>query len=399
MLKQYALEDLKEGMVLGRPIYEDDAAILLEEGTILTHEMIDALLERPIFSVYIAEEGDSPEEMEHDQKKEKLVAPALEEAVRQAAWGDGKVRAKKILVKTVPEKETLLDASYVKSYRHVFQTMETAFHQAARMGNIDIIDVWQLIADGHMAELCDGMRAITQIHNMVREGDYLLHHSIHVAILAGLMGRWMRMPRSRWQRLVLSGLLHDIGKLRIAKDILEKPGKLTLTELKVVQRHPQIGYEMLHNGPLGAETEVLSGVQQHHERNDGSGYPQGSHQAEIGDFGRILAILDIYDAMAANRSYAKKRSPFDVFNILSDDIMTGRLDTEYGILFIRQLCRAMNGNWVRLTNGEEGKIVYLDETRLTSLPVVQTMGGDFVDLNTNTNVKVECLLTHEEIEG
>ena len=77
MLKQYALEDLKEGMVLGRPIYEDDAAILLEEGTILTHEMIDALLERPIFSVYIAEEGDSPEEMEHDQKKEKLVAPAL----------------------------------------------------------------------------------------------------------------------------------------------------------------------------------------------------------------------------------------------------------------------------------------------------------------------------------
>ena len=386
--------------MLGRPIYEDDAKVLLEEGTILTHEMIDSLLERPIFSVYIAEVGDSPEETDLDDMGENFVDPALTAAVgTTAVKSRGRSMVNAIPVKTIPEKEVLLDAPYVMSYQNVFQTMEVVFQQAARSGKVDVDVVWQLIVDGRMAVLCDGLKAITQIHNMVREGDYLLHHSIHVAILAGLMGRWMKMPKARRQRLVLSGLLHDVGKLRIAGDILNKPGKLTLTELKVVQRHPLLGFEMLQHGQLETEQEVLSGVLQHHERNDGSGYPHGTAKSEIGDFGRILAILDIYDAMAANRAYAKKRSPFDVFNILSDDIMTGRLDTEYGILFIRQLCHAMNGNWVRLTNGEEGKIVYLDETRLTSLPVVQTMSGDFLDLNTNTKVKVECLLTHEEIEG
>lgn len=93
MLKQYALEDLKEGMVLGRPIYEDDAKVLLEEGTILTHEMIDSLLERPIFSVYIAEVGDSPEETDLDDMGENFVDPVLsavtgtaKEKFRIAAW-------------------------------------------------------------------------------------------------------------------------------------------------------------------------------------------------------------------------------------------------------------------------------------------------------------------------
>ena len=81
--------------------------------------------------------------------------------------------------------------------------------------------------------------------------------------------------------------------------------------------------------------DILFGVLQHHERCDGSGYPYGVCRAQISDFGRVMAILDIYDAMTADRSYAKKKSPFDIFAILHDDIMSGKLDTEYGVYFTK----------------------------------------------------------------
>lgn len=107
----------------------------------------------------------------------------------------------------------------------------------------------------------------------------------------------------------------------------------------------------------------------------------------ISRFGRLLAILDIYDAMAGDRVFAKRRSPFDVFAILYDDILNGKLDTEYGVFFLKNLCHSLNGSWVQLSNGEQGRIVYIDESRVTSLPVVQTASGEFIDLNTERGVK------------
>ena len=103
--------------------------------------------------------------------------------------------------------------------------------------------------------------------------------------------------------------------------------------------------------------------------------------------------------MASNRVYKRKRSPFDVFKILADDILKGRLDTEYGVSFIRHIEQALNGCWVRLSDGGVGKIVYIDESRLDALPVVQTMEGDFLDLNTNGNIKIVSLLTSDEVQG
>lgn len=257
--------------------------------------------------------------------------------------------------------------------------------------------IGNLAASGFLMELCDGAKAVTQIHNMVRDGDYLLHHSIHVAILAGLMGKWLRMPRSQRQKLIISGLVHDVGKLRISRDILDKAGRLTSTELKLVRRHAELGYEMLRYGQLQEENDILMGVLQHHERNDGSGYPQGCRAAEINPFARILAIADMYDAMAANRVYAKKKNPFEVFGVLSDDIMNKRLDTEYGVLFIRKICHALNGSWLKLSNGKRAKIVYIDDSRMSALPIVQTPDEEFIDLNHAQGLKIIALLNSREL--
>lgn len=358
-MKQYSLEALRPGMVLGRDVLDSNTNVLIGKGTTLTQEMIYSIMDRPIFSIYIEEE-------------------AKEET-------------------KVPGKEHLLDTSYVDDYESVYTRTFQLFMDLLETETLDIDELRSLVSDEIIPKLCDGARAVSQIHNMTRSGDYLIHHCIHVAILAGLMGRWRRWPMERQVDFVMAGLLHDVGKQLISPDILNKHGKLTPEEFRTIQKHTEYGYNMLKLGPLKNKQDILMGVLQHHERCDGSGYPNGVKKDQINKFALILALLDIYDAMATDKAYARRKSPFDVFNILYDDILKGKLDTEYGVYFMRNLCHSLNGNWVLLTNGDKGRIVYMDESRVTSLPVVQVGDKKFIDLNRETDIKIDSILTADEV--
>ena len=375
MLKKYAVDQLKEGMVVGQAVYKEDMSVLLGEGTVLNQQMIDSLSERNIVSVEIREE---------DGEEALAPMPQKSQGVQGAP------------AKTIPLKEPILDEGYVRDYGDCFIELKSLFEVTKAHGSVDK-DSAETLAQ-NILPLCSGAKAVAHIHNMTPKGEYTIHHSLHVAILAGLMGKWLKMPRKDQLRLITAGALILIGNLRIEQAMLDKEGVLTPDERKIMQEHPKFGHELIMAGGLGEDKEIAEAVLQYHERGDGSGYPRGLVKEEIGKFARILAIMDMYDAMASDRSYAKKRSPFEVFNILSDDIMNGQLDTEFGFRFIRRVCHSLNGNWVKLSNGEAGKIIYIDESRLAALPVVQTMDGEFMDLNLRTDVKVEYLLTSREIE-
>lgn len=359
LLKAYAIENLRPGMIIGRDVLDENANVLLGAGTALTKELIYNLLERPIFSVYIEDE-------------EKIV--------------------------NVPGREFLLDDAYIYCYDLVYNRLALLFERL-QQGSFDAADLQEIVTERNLKELCNGAKAVSQIHNMSRQGSYLINHCLHVGILAGLMGSWLKWSTLDKYNLIIAGLFIDVGKLRISSDILGKKGKLTNTEFDIIKRHTQYGYELISQTTLSANRDIMEGVLQHHERCDGSGYPNKLKKDMISRFGRVLAILDIYDAMAGDRVFAKRRSPFDVFSILYDDILNGRLDTEYGVLFIKHLCHSLNGNWVSLSNGKKGRIVYIDESRVTALPVVQTTDGEFINLNTKRDVKVEAILTAAEISA
>ena len=375
MLKKYTVDQLKEGMVVGQTVYKEDMSVLLGEGTVLNQQMIDSLSERNIVSVEIREEGGEEVPSPMPQKPQRVQGEAA---------------------KIIPLKEPILDEGYVKDYGDCFIELKSLFEVTKAHGSVDK-DSAETLAQ-NILPLCSGAKAVAHIHNMTPKGEYTIHHSLHVAILAGLMGKWLKMPQKDQLRLITAGFLILIGNLRIEQAMLDKEGVLTPDERKIMQEHPKFGHELIMAGGLGEDKEIAEAVLQYHERGDGSGYPRGLVKEEIGKFARVLAIMDMYDAMASDRSYAKKRSPFEVFNILSDDIMNGQLDTEFGFRFIRRVCHSLNGNWVKLSNGEAGKIIYIDESRLAALPVVQTMDGEFMDLNLRTDVKVEYLLTSREIE-
>lgn len=361
MLRACDVDALRSGMKVGRDVLDLEGKVILKKNTTLNSETIQSLIGKNIFSVYV-------EDMEDDDDASEMT-----------------------------KQDFLLDNEYLECYKKTYDRVQNIYYTLGRGGDLDMDDLNFILDHKNIEELCDGATAVTQIHNMTRDGDYIIHHATNVGILAGLMSHWLGYDSNKTRELVMTGMLSDVGKMKIPKEILNKQGKLEPDEFEKMKRHVDYGYDMLKFSPIQSHKDVLLGILHHHERCDGSGYPNRIKEESITDFGKIITILDIYDAMAANRSYAKRNSPFDIFQILYEDILNGKLDTHFGILFMRRLCHSLNGNWVGLDNGQRAKIVYVDESRVTAMPIVQTTKNEFIDLNRNHNVKIEALLTANEV--
>jgi putative nucleotidyltransferase with HDIG domain len=135
----------------------------------------------------------------------------------------------------------------------------------------------------------------------------LREHSEHVADLSVRVGRALGLPDEDLEVLGLAAVVHDVGKLAVAREILAKPSALDEEEWKSMRRHPEAGAALL--APCPAPTEVLEIVRSHHERWDGSGYPDGLAGEEIPLGARIIAVVDSYCAMVESRPYRPPRRP------------------------------------------------------------------------------------------
>ncbi|WP_315443912.1 HD domain-containing phosphohydrolase [uncultured Selenomonas sp.] len=379
MLKAFAVRSLLPEMLLGRTVYDGDTDIVLVEGgTVLDRDMIKLLKEKDVASVYVDEDS-----ILAAVQKEKAIKREREAASEDTA---------------LPERDAKLDSKYEEDYRYVYGEMEKLFQEAALTGRLNMDILQPVMASGRLRDLYkEGATAVSMIYTMNQDGDYNIHHCVHLAILSGLMAKWMGLVGMDRQNLVLAGLFLDIGKQFIEKDLLEKKGRLTEEEFDILKNHVVDSFKLLEGSELSGRTDLMNGVIQHHERNDGSGYPSGLEADQISTFGKVLAVLDSYDAMASSRSYAEKRSPFEVFKILYADVLDGKLDSEYAVLFMRKLNAALNGCWLRLSDGTAGRIVYIDESRVTAMPVVQLTDGGFIDLNTVKDITVVEIMTAADV--
>ncbi len=132
-------------------------------------------------------------------------------------------------------------------------------------------------------------------------------HCLLVASVATIFGQSLGMRNEDVVALTMAGMLHDIGKATIPVALLEKPGKLTDAEFKIVRSHPDIGWRYLAS--TGIRSDILHAVRHHHEALDGSGYPDGLSHNQIPDMTRVLTICDIYAALIERRSYKEPLSP------------------------------------------------------------------------------------------
>jgi putative nucleotidyltransferase with HDIG domain len=138
---------------------------------------------------------------------------------------------------------------------------------------------------------------------------YTYTHSVSVAAVGTLFGQNLGLGVTDLKGLCTGILLHDVGKTKISTDILNKKGKLTKEEFDIIKKHPEYGAEVLDEAGTKFKEERIVTLQ-HHENDDGSGYPYGLKKDEIHPCGKISRIIDVYDALTTNRSYRKASRPF-----------------------------------------------------------------------------------------
>ena len=191
--------------------------------------------------------------------------------------------------------------------------------------------------------------------------EYLVEHSLNVSILMTLFAKHLAFDREIIEKLALGAFLHDIGKVLVPPEILHKPGKLTPQEYEVMKSHVDLGLEVLKENPDLPEL-VIEIVQQHHERLDGKGYPKQLTKQQISQVGRMIAIVDSYDAMTADRVYKVGMHPIKAFKILMKDA-----PDSYDNTLVEQFVNCLGiypiGTLVKLTSGKLGLISRLNKNQ------------------------------------
>ncbi len=184
-----------------------------------------------------------------------------------------------------------------------------------------------------MSFILNDENAFSGLISMTSHDYYTYTHSINLSVLGLLFGKHLSIDPISLNSFGTGMLLHDVGKVEIPIEILNKPGKLTKEEYEVIKQHPESGYNLLKDKQNIEEISLQPAIQ-HHENYDGTGYPYGIGGAEIGLYGRLSKIIDVYDAITTRRCYAGAMKPFEALNVMSEE-MINCFDTE---LFKEFIC-------------------------------------------------------------
>jgi HD-GYP domain-containing protein (c-di-GMP phosphodiesterase class II) len=199
--------------------------------------------------------------------------------------------------------------------------------------------------------------------------DYFILHSVNTAILSGVLGLGLNLNENELVDLCTSALLHDIGFLKIPQEVINKPKELTEKEYEQIKRHPSLGMELLKNIKNLPES-VPEVIYQHHEREDGSGYPKGIRGNEISRYAKIVAIVEVYETLIHSRRYRKKENiPYNAVKKLIQEERNS-LDSRLIKAFLNCITPYPPGSIVLLNNSEIGRVVAVNKT-IPLRPVVQ----------------------------
>lgn len=216
----------------------------------------------------------------------------------------------------------------------------------------------------------------------IREKDqYLLEHSVAVSVYITLFARYLKLDRDIIEQLSIGAFLHDIGKIRIPDEILNKPGKLTDEEFTTMKTHANHSIDIIKNTPKISELSIEIAAL-HHEKIDGSGYPFQVKGENISQYGRMIAICDIFDALTATRVYKKGLPHPKAFAILRELAQSNHLDTELVAHFIKCIGVFPVGSLVQL-NSKKLAMIEKRNDRNPTQPKVRSFYNvtvnDFVD--------------------
>ncbi|MBN2795236.1 MAG: HD-GYP domain-containing protein [Clostridia bacterium] len=351
-----AVDELRNGMVLAQDVISDTFVNIVSESTVVTNEIVEKLMNLGIDFVYVQSEMVSPEE--------------------------------NTLYKTEPKFDrTDSNEALNYNFNKTVNKIKNIFNDL-KFGVADI----KKEMDGTLEPLLDGILINNDILKNLRlmkyDDDYTLKHSVNVGLLSAMIGKWIGLTKKEIADLSLAGTLHDVGKSKVPRYIINKPGELSAQEYGIAQLHAQYSYEILSESH-GFSVEICNAVKYHHERFNGSGYPEGLKGKTIPLYARIIAVADVFDALTADKVYQRKISPFLAADIIKN-MSFGELDPEITNIFLKKISEFYVGNKVLLNTGEEGEIVYLNKFDITK-PLVK-VNEKFLDLATKSDIQIKEVL-------
>jgi putative nucleotidyltransferase with HDIG domain len=258
-----------------------------------------------------------------------------------------------------------------------------------RFGTVIDTDQVKSTVNDCMYSILRNPDALIWMSRMRHEDEYTAEHCLNVCILAIAFGRHLGMSESEMQNLGICGLLHDVGKMRVPQDILNKPDKLTEKEFNIIKAHSIHGRNLLMSS-TGLPDIAVDVAYSHHEKVDGTGYPRKLSAAGISDFARMITIVDAYDAMTANRCYSRAKPSTEALKIIFKDRGT-HFDERLALEFIKCVGLYPPGSLVELINGLIG-IVLQTNQKYRHLPKI------IVIKNLNGELEKEIILDLDEIE-
>lgn len=322
-MRKVNVDAIQTGEKLARTIFSPDGGVLLAEGVEMTNSFAERLKQYGISEIYL-----------HDD-----ISAGIE-------------------VKDVIEEQTRNEAVIlIKKMMCNYQFSPT----------LDVAKVKAMV-NKILDELLENENILYNLSEIKSVDDYTFEHSVNVCILSLITGIGLGFDQNGLRELGIGAMLHDIGKLCIPREILQKPSQLTVEEFEEIKKHTILGYELLKKS---CQVDMVSAYIAfgHHERYDGSGYPLQLKDENIQICARIVAVADVYDALTSDRVYRKKLNPNEVYEYITT-LGVHHFDPRVIESFVKYVSIYPVGTGVLLNTRERG-IVVRDNRLMPTRPVIR----------------------------
>jgi len=393
-MRRMHIQNVEPGMVLGKALYGDNYEVLLNKGVVLSDGYINRLKNRGFIKVYIDDE-ETADVIIKDPISDKIRIMATKDILKTYELTQSAIVG--IEAETT---EAIIKSINTPKIKNAFQENQ-AFKQMCK-------DINSFVDELMNEDVLSGLNSIKSFDN------YTFEHSIDTAVLSIIIAKRLFLDKDKLRQIAIGEFLHDIGKIFIDEKIINKPGKLTAEEYEQVKQHTAYGYELLKDiENIGEASKHIP--YQHHERQDGQGYPRGlrgNNKIDSGNVGyteqdklimiaEIAAIADFYDACISDRPYRKGLSPDFVYGLIKDGSGT-QFNRELVECFLGVIPKYPVGSEVRIKNGAykdfTGVVLSLNIQQL-SRPKVKLLCDAKknkikpleVDLSSNVAIDMECV--------
>ncbi len=303
---------VKEGMILAKTLYGNNGEVLLRKEKSILQSYIQKLIYLGYCGIYIND----------DLSEDINVTEVISEELKMRT---------------------------IKSINNLMKPNKTKKQIQSSLNDIEILM-------GNIIDEISGNEDImVNMMDLKVASEYTFYHSVNVCVLSLVLGVALKLKKEDLYLLGTASLLHDVGKIYTPNEILDKPAKLTYDEFEIIKQHSQNGYRYVKEN-LYINTKVYVGIQQHHEKYDGTGYPLNIKGKQISLFGRIISIADVYDALVSDRPYRKGILPSEAIEYIMGGGGT-MFDQDLVKVFSDKIAPYPIGTCVKLSNNLIGLVV------------------------------------------